>query len=119
MSIFKFTNPVTGQPFEIKGPPTLTEAQARDIFDKQLEAGSLVGLKPGDVVSAATQAAGGLPSALSQVAQTASGIGASAAGALQGALTKTAGGITGAAGALGGVVGAITGQASTALTGTL
>lgn len=126
MSIFKFTNPVTGQPFEIKGPPTLTEAQARDIFDKQLEAGSLVGLKPGDVVSAATQAAGGLPSALSQVAQTASGIGASAAGALQGALTKTAGGIAGAAGALGGAVsgavgaiGGIAGQASTALAGTL
>lgn len=126
MSIFKFTNPVTGQPFEIKGPPTLTEAQARDIFTKQLDAGSLVGLKPGDIVSAATQAAGGLPGALSQVAQAASGIGASAQGALQGALTKTAGAITGAAGALGGAVsgavgaiGGLAGQAGGAVAGAL
>jgi hypothetical protein len=125
MSIFKFTNPVNGQPFEIKGPPTLTEAQARDIFQKQLDAGSLVGLKPGDVVSAATQAAAGLPAALSQIAQTASGIGASAQGALQGALTSTAGALTGAAGALGGAAGAagaisgLAGQATSALTGAL
>jgi len=86
MSIFKFTNPLNGQPFEIKGPTTLTEAQARDIFQKQLDAGSLVGFKPGDSLSAATQAADGLKSALSQVGQAAAGIGGSAQGALQGAL---------------------------------
>lgn len=114
MSIFKFNNPLTGQPFEIKGPPTLTAEQARDIFQKQLDAGSLVGLKPGDVVSAATQAAGGLPAALSQVAQSASGIGASAAGALQGALTKVTGAISGAAGAISGAAGAVAGLAGQA-----
>lgn len=86
MSIFKFTNPVTGQPFEIKGPPTLTEGQAKQIFQQQLDAGSLVGFKPGDALSAATQAADGLKSALSQVGQAAAGFGASAQGALQGAL---------------------------------
>ena len=37
MSIFKFTNPLNGQPFELKGPATLTEAQARDIFQKQID----------------------------------------------------------------------------------
>jgi hypothetical protein len=86
MSIFKFTNPLNGQPFELKGPATLTEAQARDIFQKQIDAGSLVGFKSGDALSAATQAADGLQSALSQVSQAAAGIGGSAQGALQGAL---------------------------------
>lgn len=86
MSIFKFTNPVTGQPFEIKGPANLTEAQARTIFEQQLKAGSLTGLKSGSKLSAATQAAGGLTGAVSQVSQAASGIAGSATGALQGAL---------------------------------
>jgi hypothetical protein len=98
MSIFKFTNPANGQPFEIKGPPTLTEAQARQIFNQQLDAGSLVGFKPGDTLSAATQAADGLKSALSQVTQAASGTGSSATGVLQGALTTAANGLASAAG---------------------
>jgi hypothetical protein len=59
MSIFNFTNPVNGQPFEIKGPPGLSFDQAKAIFDKQVSAGSLVGFKKGDVLSAATQAADG------------------------------------------------------------
>lgn len=86
MSIFKFTNPATGQPFEIKGPANLTEAQARTIFEQQLKAGSLTGLKSGSKLSAATQAAGGLTGAVSQVSQAASGIAGSATGALQGAV---------------------------------
>lgn len=102
MSIFKFTNPLNGQPFEIKGPSTLTEAQARDIFQKQLDAGSLVGFKPGDALSAATQAADGLKGALSQVEQAAAGIGGSVQGALQGALKNlpSPGQISAAAGGL-------------------
>lgn len=55
--------------FTVKGPDGLTEAQARAIFNAQAEAGSFVGFKPGDVLSAATQAAAGLPAALGQVAQ--------------------------------------------------
>ena len=47
MSSFTFTNPINGQQIELSGD-TLTEAQAREIFNQQLEAGSLVGLKPGD-----------------------------------------------------------------------
>jgi hypothetical protein len=98
MSIFKFTNPANGQPFEIKGPPTLSEAQARQIFNQQLDAGSLVGFKPGDTLSAATQAADGLKSALAQVTQAASGIGSGPTGALQGALTTAVNGLASAAG---------------------
>ena len=83
MSIFKFANPVTGQQVEIKGAPSLTSAQAKAIFDQQLKAGSLVGLTTGDVISAATQAADGLPGASAQAAQAFSGRGGSTLGALQ------------------------------------
>lgn len=116
MSIFKFINPVNGQPFEIKGPPTLTEAQARQIFNQQLDAGSLVGFKPGDTLSAATQAADGLKSALSQITQAASGIGSSATGALQGALTTAANGLSSAS-ALPSSLGGTKSVASTAING--
>jgi hypothetical protein len=83
MSTFKFPNPVTGQQVEIKGAPTLTAGQAKFIFDQQLKAGSLVGLTTGDVISATTQAADGLPGASAQVAQAISGRAGSAQGALQ------------------------------------
>lgn len=83
MSSFSFTNPVNGQPFEIKGPPGLSLAQAKAIFDKQLDAGSLVGFKKGDVLSAATQAADGLAGAQAQLAQAAKGIGGDLSGAIK------------------------------------
>ena len=83
MSIFSFTNPVNGQPFEIKGPPGLSQAQAKAIFDKQVSAGSLVGFKKGDVLSAATQAADGLAGAQAQLAQAAKGIGGDLSGAIK------------------------------------
>ena len=83
MSIFSFTNPVNGQPFEIKGPPGLSPAQAKAIFDKQVSAGSLVGFKKGDVLSAATQAADGLAGAQAQLAQAAKGIGGDLSGAIK------------------------------------
>jgi hypothetical protein len=83
MSIFSFTNPVNGQPFEIKGPPSLSLAQAKAIFDKQVSAGSLVGFKKGDVLSAATQAADGLAGAQAQLAQAAKGIGGDLSGAIK------------------------------------
>ena len=83
MSIFSFTNPINGQPFEIKGPPGLSQAQAKAIFDKQVNAGSLVGFKKGDVLSAATQAADGLAGAQAQLAQAAKGIGGDLTGAIK------------------------------------
>jgi hypothetical protein len=83
MSIFSFTNPVNGQPFEIKGPPSLSQAQAKAIFDKQVSSGSLVGFKKGDVLSAATQAADGLAGAQAQLAQAAKGIGGDLSGAIK------------------------------------
>ena len=83
MSIFSFTNPVNGQPFEIKGPPGLSLDQAKAIFDKQVSAGSLVGFKKGDVLSAATQAADGLAGAQAQLTQATKGIGGDLAGAIK------------------------------------
>lgn len=53
----------------IKGPPGLTEAQARQIFQQQLNAGSFVGLKSGQSLSALTQAVGGLSTAQAQATQ--------------------------------------------------
>lgn len=88
MSIYTFTNPITGQRFEVETPATFTEAQARQIFEQQLNAGSLVGLKPGDVINSASQLAGGLKTAASQVSQSIAGIAGSTQGALTGALDK-------------------------------
>lgn len=106
MSKFTFTLP-DGKPFEVKGPPGLTLDQARAAFDQQARTGSLVGLKPGSVLSAATQAAAGLDSAQAIVAQAQSGI--------TGALGA---GISGAAGAIGAVSRAI-GAAGGALNNTV
>jgi hypothetical protein len=88
MSIYKFTDPDSGKTFEVEGPADLTEAQAQAIFDQQQSSGSLVGLKSGDLLSAAKQAAGGLASAASQVAQGVAGIAGSVTGALGGAYNK-------------------------------
>lgn len=88
MNKFTFTNPVTGQVFEVETPASFTEAQARQIFQQQLDAGSLVGLRAGDVINSTTQLAGGLSSAAGQVGQTLTGVAGSATGALSGALDK-------------------------------
>jgi hypothetical protein len=66
MNKFSFLKP-DGTLFEMLGPPGATLDQAKAIFDEQNSTGSLVGLKPGDVLNAATQAKGGLKSALSQL----------------------------------------------------
>jgi hypothetical protein len=75
-----------GETFTLEGPPGMTEAQARQIFQQQSQAGSLVGLKPGDAINSASQALGGVGSALGQVAQAAAGFGGTALGAIGGAL---------------------------------
>lgn len=106
MSKFTFTLP-NGKPFEVKGPPGLSLEQARAAFDQQVKTGSLVGLKPGAVLSAATQAAGGLSSAQSILGQ--------AQSAITGALGA---GIPGAAGAIGAISRAA-GAAGGALNGSL
>lgn len=91
MSKFSFTLP-NGKTFEIKGPPTLTLEQARAIFDQQVKTGSLVGFKPGDVLSAASQAAAGLESARAQLTstlQSATDIAGRAGAALDSAIKST------------------------------
>jgi hypothetical protein len=65
MAIFSFT--VGGKTFEVDAPSGATEAQAKAVFDKQFNTGSLTGLLPGDILNAATQARDGLTSALSQL----------------------------------------------------
>lgn len=66
MPKFSFTSP-TGQKFEVTTPDGFTEQSAREIFEKQLNTGSLAGLIKGDIVDAINQAKNGLKSALSQL----------------------------------------------------
>lgn len=116
----------TAQTFEIKGPPGMTAEQAKAIFDQQVKTGGLVGFKPGEVLSAATQAAQGLPEAQALLAQAQSGI-SGALGSIPGAtsafgsISKTIGAAGGAlggsvAGIAAGVTGVI-GQAVSSITG--
>jgi len=124
MGTFNFTLP-NGQPFEVKGPPGLTLDQAKAVFDKQADTGSLVGLKPGMALSAATQAAQGLPSAQALLSQAQSGTGSSltsalgaAGGALGGSLSGVAPGLTGAVGSAVSAAGSaslVTGGGATAI----
>jgi hypothetical protein len=116
MAEFSFTSS-DGKPFSIKGPEGLTRDQAEAIFKKQDSTGSLVGFKPGDSLSAASQAADGLASAQSALQQAQSGIAGAlgsvgsvaslgsistalggAGGALGGSLAATAAGLTAAVG---------------------
>ena len=53
----------------ISGPPDLSRDTAQRIFNQQLASGSLIGLRAGDVISAATQVANGLIAAESQLLQ--------------------------------------------------
>jgi hypothetical protein len=73
-----------GKTFQVDVPTGLTEAQARQIFDQQAKTGALVGLKPGDIIDAASQAAASVPGATAQFTQALSGI----PGSVQGALTS-------------------------------
>lgn len=58
-----------GRTVVIKGTATLDRDAAQRIFNQQLASGSLIGLVPGDVISAATQTANGLTTAESQLLQ--------------------------------------------------
>jgi len=78
----------TGETFTVEGPPGMTEAQAREIFLQQNQAGSLVGLKSGSFINSSTQAAGGLSGALGQLTQQIAGFGGSAQGAITGSLNR-------------------------------
>lgn len=96
----------TAKTFSIKGPPGLTRDQAFEIFKKQANTGALVGFKPGETLSAATQAADGLAGAQASLTQAQAGLPsigsissataaiAGAGGALGGSLAGTASGLT-------------------------
>lgn len=53
----------------VSGPASLDREAAQRIFNQQLTSGSLIGLRPGDVINAATQTANGLVTAESQLLQ--------------------------------------------------
>lgn len=74
MSSYVFKN-IKGEVFTISGPEGFTLEQAKAIFDQQNNTGSLLGLDIGKGLSAATQAAGGLLSALPSLDQTLSKVG--------------------------------------------
>jgi hypothetical protein len=82
--------------FAIKGPPGLTREQAFEIFKKQAGTGALVGFKPGETLSAATQAADGLAGAQASLSQAQSGLPS------LGSITGSTASIAGAGGAIGG-----------------
>ena len=67
MSTFNFE--FNGQKFEVKAPTGVTFEQAKAVFDQQTASGGLTGFRVGDVLSPATQAAGGLAAAQSQLTQ--------------------------------------------------
>ena len=96
MAIFEFTDPASGKVFEVEGPPGFSEEHARAAFEAQLNTGALVGLKPGDVLNAAKQAAQGLKAAAGQVMQGVEKI----AGTVKGALTGAYNAVTASATAL-------------------
>lgn len=77
----KFTFTALGKTFEVDAPAGVTEAQAKAVFDKQLNTGSLTGLTSGDILNAATQARDGLTAAVSQ-------LGANAASAINSLSTQ-------------------------------
>lgn len=112
MAGFTFNLP-NGQVFSLKGPPGLNFDQAKAIFDKQAATGSLVGLKPGDVLSAATQAQAGLPSAQAAVGQALSGV----TGALGAGIPGAAGLLGSASKSLAGVGGALGGSLAPGVAG--
>lgn len=68
MSTFNFTLP-GGKAFNLKGPEGMSFEQAQAIFEQQSSSGSLVGVKVGGALSAATQSVGGLDAAKSQLTQ--------------------------------------------------
>lgn len=63
----------TSKTFDVDAPPGMTREQAFEIFQKQASSGGLTGFSPGDVLSAQTQAADGLPGAQAILGQSVSG----------------------------------------------
>jgi len=112
MAGFTFNLP-NGQVFSLKGPPGLDFARAKAIFDQQAATGSLVGFKPGDVLSASTQAQAGLQSAQAAVGQALSGV----TGSLGAGIPGAAGLLGSASKSLAGVGGALSGSLSAGVPG--
>lgn len=118
----------TAKTFAIKGPPGLTREQAFEIFKKQANTGGLTGFKPGETLSAATQAADGLAEAQALVSQAQSGVNGALGAGIGGvgdigSVSKAIGAAGGAAGgSLAGVAAGLTatvGPATSAVSGAI
>ena len=72
----------TSKTFDVDAPPGMTRDEAYAIFQKQASSGGLTGFSPGDVLSAQTQAADGLPGAQAMIGQGLSGFPGADTGAL-------------------------------------
>jgi hypothetical protein len=83
----KFTFNFGGEAFTVQAPAGTTEAQARAVFEQQLNTGSLTGLQSGQTLNAATQLANGLKSATSQITNLAGKV----AGGITSAVSKLTG----------------------------
>jgi hypothetical protein len=114
MASYTFTDS-SGKTFEVKGPEGLTQEQAQKIFDTQSSSGSLVGLKPGDILNSAKQAASGLASAQAALGQAASGI----TGALGSGISTAAGAVGSAVSSASATASSIAGKASAAVSSAL
>ena len=96
----------TSKTFDVDGPPGMTREEAYAIFQKQVSSGGLTGFLPGDVLSAKTQAADGLPAAQAMLSQSNAGFPGTSTGTLNSftnisdtAKQSLAAGTTGIAGA--------------------
>ena len=67
MTSYTFYNPEDGRTFFVRGPSTLTSEQAQRIFNEQKNAGALIGLKSGDLITPEFQLANGLTTAEASV----------------------------------------------------
>lgn len=90
MGQFTFTDS-SGKQFRVKGPETLTESQAKEVFNSQSSTGALVGLKPGDIINSAKQALAGVTGAIGSAIS-------SLTSQVQGLANKVTSGITSALG---------------------
>lgn len=100
--------------FTIKGPANLTQDQAFEIFKKQVNTGALVGFKPGDALSAATQAMDGLPSAQALLTQAQASASKAVAG-INSALASVAAGGGASGGSIAGTLQGLTGAVGPAV----
>lgn len=67
MATSKFTFTFNGENYTVEAPSGVSEAEARAVFEQQLNTGSLTGLQKGQTLNALSQLSNGLKTAASQI----------------------------------------------------